>query len=163
MKRISLHVPKNFAPSTKNISLRIVARDETAIWNFELGMWNGYASSIPNFKFLIPNCIYNGTRRNDSAQLRANRVFFVDKVRGNVRNDFGTGNPSEYRADLEYRPAKSRCTDFLPGRSKKLPSTTPVCTVAEIHYGDAVTEQTHECHVVADKNVRDALFALKFD
>ena len=35
--------------------------------------------------------------------------------------------------------------------------------VAEIHYGDAVTEQTHECHVVADKNVRDALFALKFD
>ena len=35
--------------------------------------------------------------------------------------------------------------------------------VAQIHYGDAVTEQTHERHVVADKNIRYALFALKFD
>ena len=35
--------------------------------------------------------------------------------------------------------------------------------VAKVHDGNAVAEQAHQCHVVADENVRYALLALKLD
>ena len=35
--------------------------------------------------------------------------------------------------------------------------------IAEVHDRDAVTEQAHQRHIVADKNVRYALFALELD